>query len=261
MIDIFLKLANISIQASVLMLLVIILRMMLKKTPKWMVCLLWALVAIRLICPVSIESSYSLAPKVSVINNDSSTSKITIESGISAIDRSINQFMDRQYAGETEVTKSLDGEYLLQMFPYIWILGIVCIISYAVINYIKIRRQVRESIRLQEQIYLCDTIPGPFVLGIVSPKIYLPSSIQENQVESVVKHEKVHIKRLDHIWKVLGFGLLAVYWFQPMCWISYILLCRDIELACDEQVIKEMGGAAKKIMRMFYCHLVSHEEM
>lgn len=242
---VFIKLLNLSIQASILIVVVLLLRFILNKSPKWMKCLLWALVAIRLVCPFSIESIFSLAPDAEVVNMDNYVGMPNIQSEAAGTDRSVNKYVEtHDNEGVAVEKKNTNPIYFLSI---IWSVGIVILAVYALGSCLKIWRRVKLSIRTTENIYICDRIDSPFIFGIIKPRIYLPSGISEEQKESVIAHEQAHIKRLDHFWKPFGFCLLTVYWFNPLCWLAYILLCRDIELACDEKVIKNMDVTQKKI--------------
>lgn len=242
---VFIKLLNLSIQASILIVVVLLLRFILNKSPKWMKCLLWALVAIRLVCPFSIESIFSLSPDAEVVNMDNYVGMPNIQSEAAGTDRSVNKYVEtHDNEGVAVEKKNTNPIYFLSI---IWSVGIVILAVYALGSCLKIWRRVKLSIRTTENIYICDRIESPFIFGIIKPRIYLPSGISEEQKESVIAHEQTHIKRLDHFWKPFGFCLLTVYWFNPLCWLAYILLCRDIELACDEKVIKNMDVTQKKI--------------
>lgn len=245
----FLRLLNMSIQASVLIVIVVLLRLILKKSPKWIYCLLWVLVAIRLICPFSIESIFSLAPNAEVISTTVSDSRPNIRSGVTQIDRHANLYIENYYlenlSGQ-EITK-VESINLIHIVSFVWLAGIVVLMIYAFVRYLIIWRRVKESICIKENIFICDRIGTPFILGIVRPYIYLPSNMNDEQMSSVIAHEQAHLKRGDHFWKPFAYCLLVIYWFNPLCWVAYILLCRDIELACDEKVIKDMDIEQKKI--------------
>lgn len=243
--DIFIKVLNLSIQASILIVVVLLLRFILNKFPRWMKCFLWMLVAIRLVCPFSIESIFSLAPDAEVVNLDNYVGMPNIQSKATDTDRSINEYVEIHDNERGTVEKK--NIYPLHILSIIWLVGIVILTAYALGSYLKIWRRVKLSIRTKDNIYICDRIDSPFIFGIIRPRIYLPSGISEEQKENVIAHERAHLKRLDHFWKPFGFGLLTVYWFNPLCWLAYILLCRDIELACDEKVIKDMDVKQKKM--------------
>lgn len=234
---VFLKILNMTWGASWLILAVIVLRLLLKKAPRWISCLLWGLVAIRLICPVSIESALSLIPSGKVVP-ETADMQPKIDTGIEVINSTINPAMNIAYATSEEAGKHIMQNVLSASFC-IWIAGMAVMILYAFISYIAVRRKVRASIRFKDNIMLCDEVKTPFILGMIRPLIYVPSALEGERMEMVCAHEKAHISRHDHWWKPFGFALLSVYWFNPLCWLAYILLCRDIEAACDEKVIKD----------------------
>jgi len=230
-----------SISASWLILAVIAARFALKKAPKWMNCALWVLVGLRLLFPFSIESVLSLIPSAETVSPDilySQTPEIT--SGIPAINGAINPVISGSLA--PEVGASVNPiQVLTAVSSVIWLVGVAAMLLYAAVSYLWMRRKVRASIHVSDAVWICDDIKTPFILGIFKPRIYLPSGMDEGTEAHVVAHENAHMKRRDHWWKPLGFLLLAVYWFNPVVWLAYILLCRDIELACDEKVIRGMA--------------------
>lgn len=238
---IFIKILNMSIAASWLALAVILLRLLLKRGPKWILCLLWGLVGLRLVMPFTFESGISLIPSAEVIPaNLAVTQTPAIYSGIPAVNSAVNPLVT-QYtsAGENIL------ENLLHYATIAWIVGAAVILLYSAVTYLKLCHQVRVSIRSRDNIYICDNVESPFLLGLFRPRIYIPSGMDEAHLAHVIAHENAHIKRRDHWWKPLGFLLLAVYWFNPLLWAAYILLCRDIERACDEKVIAAMEPAGK----------------
>ena len=251
MADIFLKLLNMSFTASFLIVAVLVLRLVLNKAPRQAICVLWGLVALRLICPFSIESVLSLIPSaepIPVVENYYEEIP-RIESGVGFIDNTVNPIISENLAPNIG-----DSVNPLQVWfavgSFVWVIGLLCMLLYAGISYLRVYRKVRISVRLEEKIYLCDEIDTPFILGVIRPRIYLPSGMEENVSKYVIAHEKAHLKRLDHLWKPFGFLLLSVYWFHPLLWVAYVMLCRDIELACDERVIKDMGAEDKKAYSM-----------
>lgn len=247
MANVFIDLFNMSITASYLVLAVVVARLLLKKAPKWINCLLWALVGIRLICPFSFESSLSLIPGSQTIsvNNSSSGRPFTVQSGVPVLDNNVNEFVSAHYyEGVTVPTNTFaDTTTILAI---VWLVGIFLMLLYGSVSYIRLHKRVGASLLLNDNIYYCDNIDTPFILGFLKPKIYVPSGISEEQIGYIALHEKAHLKRKDHFWKPLGFVLLSVYWFNPVIWVAYILLCRDIETACDEKVIKNMPNTEKK---------------
>lgn len=243
---IFLKLLNMSITASWLVIAVIVLRLIFKKAPKIISLILWALVGVRLILPISLESVFSLVPSTETFPSEIITSQSpTIHSGIPLFNNTINPVISQSLA--PDVGASVNPMQIISFVAsVVWIVGVGIMLLYALISYIRIKRKVCEAVRIDGNVMLCDSIASPFILGLIRPKIYVPSSVSEQDMQYVLAHENAHLKRRDHFWKPLGFVLLSVYWFNPVLWAAYILLCRDIELACDEKVIKELGTEAKK---------------
>lgn len=243
----FLTLVNTGINASWLIGAILLLRLALKKAPRSILCALWALVAIRLLCPFSIESSLSLLPSGEVIPAEILTyegSQLQESAVITIVDNplypepvqlelTLDDTVDRVQAGDIQWT-------------LIWLAGMGALALYAVVSYARLRLQVRTAAPLRDRVWLCDDIDSPFILGIFSPRIYLPSDLEEPARSHVIAHEAAHLKRHDHWWKAIGFALLTVYWFNPLVWVAYILLCRDIELACDEKVIQALTMDGKK---------------
>ena len=238
----FLKAVNMSISAGWLVLAVLALRLILKKAPKWENVLLWGIVAVRLICPFSIESALSLIPSAETIplNIEMDTAPM-IHSGIEIIDSSINPNI---LQSNTPIAGASINplQVTIAVFANIWVLGILAMMIYTAVTYLSLRRKLTTAVRLRDNLFQSERVQAPFVLGIINPKIYLPYAMDEATMTPVIAHERAHIRRRDHWWKPLGFLLLTIHWFNPLMWVAYILLCRDIELACDEKVIKELGG-------------------
>lgn len=244
---IFLKLLNLSISASWLVLVVLALRLVLKRAPKWMNVLLWGMVALRLMLPFSIESALSLIPSAETLSPEvvRFDPAPTITSGVELIDNAVNPSLSESFAAAP--LASVNPLYVwTYLAGWVWLIGLAAMLLYALVSYLRLRRGVSASIPLRENIYVCDEVPSPFILGIVRPRIYLPSALDEAQRGSVLSHECAHLARHDHWWKPLGFALLAVYWFNPLLWLAYTLLCRDIELACDERVLRGMDAGQVK---------------
>ena len=244
---IFLKLLNLSISASWLVLVVLVLRLVLKRAPKWVDVLLWGMVALRLMLPFSIESALSLIPSAETLSPEvvQFDPAPTITSGVELIDNAVNPSLSESFAAAP-----LASVNLLYVWTYlagwVWLIGLAAMLLYALVSYLRLRRRVSASIPLRENIYVCDEVASPFILGILRPRIYLPSALDEAQRGSVLSHERAHLARRDHWWKPLGYALLAVYWFNPLLWLAYTLLCRDIELACDERVLCGMDAGQVK---------------
>ena len=240
--ELFLKIINMSISASWLVLAVLILRFVLKKAPKWINVLLWGIVAIRLICPFSFESPLSLIPSAETIPlNIGMDSTPTINSGISAINNAVNPIISQSNTPMAGASVNL-LQITIGIYEYIWIFGMIALALYTAISYWRLRRKVDTAVRYKDNIFQSENVSFPFVLGIIKPRIYLPFKMNGQYLEYVVAHEQAHICRKDHLWKPLGFLLLMIHWFNPLMWLAYVLLCRDIELACDEKVIKELGN-------------------
>lgn len=240
--DLFLKIVNMSISASWLVVAVLILRLVLKKAPKWVNVLLWGIVAVRLICPFSFESALSLIPSAETFPEKIiSGPSFDVQTGITPIDNRINDYLgDRYFEGVTVPTNN--GNNVMTILTIVWIIGILLLATYTVISYWRLHREIDTAVRYKDNIFQSENVSSPFVLGIINPRIYLPFSMNEQDMEHVVAHEQAHIRRKDHWWKPLGFLLLTIHWFNPLMWLAYVLLCRDIELACDEKVIKGLGN-------------------
>lgn len=242
----FLKLLNMSITASFLVAGIFLLRLLLRKTPKWIFVLLWGLVALRLLLPISIESKQSLIPTTTPVPQQILTSpqesvyKETLETYSSA-DPLITEYIKEEL--KPEITPA---QRLLTGASHLWLLGMALMTAYSVFSYLRLRRSLREAVPYKDGIWICDGIPTPFLLGFFRPRIYIPSDVSEEDIPLILAHERAHQKRKDHWWKPLGYLLLTVYWFNPVLWLAYLLLCRDIESACDERVIKELGSDMKK---------------
>ena len=240
--ELFLKIINMSISASWLVLAVLILRFVLKKAPKWINVLLWGIVAIRLICPFSFESPLSLIPSAETIPlNIGMDTTPTINSGISAINNAVNPIISQ--SNTPMAGASINPlQITIGIYEYIWIFGMIALALYTAISYWRLHRKVDTAVRYKDNIFQSENVSSPFVFGIIKPRIYLPFKMNGQDLEHVVAHEHAHIRRKDHWWKPFGFLLLTIHWFNPLMWMAYVLLCRDIELACDEKVIKELGN-------------------
>lgn len=242
----FLDFLNRGIAVGWLILAILLLRLVFRKAPKAMLCGLWAIAAIRLICPFSIESVWSLLPSSETISPEIlSENTFTVNTGMKVVDSSVNEYLGDHYFEGVSVPTG-NGNQIMNVFAVIWLTGIVLLLGYTLFSYLKLRRRVAESIEVEENIRFCDRIDTPFILGIFRPQIYLPSNLEKKQLTSVLAHEQAHLKRLDYFWKPLGFLLLTLYWFQPLVWLAYYLFCRDIELACDEKVICTMDLDQRK---------------
>ena len=241
MTEIFLYLANRSITAGCLILVVLALRLLLRKVPKNLLLWLWALVGLRLILPVPVESALSLIPKAKPIPMDIAYSPApAIDSGIAVIDRAVNPVITENLTPVAAASVN-PMQIVLAIVSVIWLVGVVVMLLYAAVSYYRLSRKCAVSMHLQGKLYLCDNIPTPFVLGVLRPRIYLPNTLSREDMPYVIAHERAHIRRRDPLWKALGFGLLCIYWFQPLLWLGYALFCRDMELACDEKVASSLS--------------------
>lgn len=240
----FSTILNVSIAASWMVLAVLILRFVLKKSPKWVYVALWGMVAIRLLMPFSIESAFSLIPSVQTIPQEILRYQGTQLSQPAYVDIITNP----NYFGDISIqlNQSVDRmQWRMVYMTFIWLCGIAIMLLYALISYLLLHRKVATAVRYKDNIFQSENIASPFVLGILKPRIYLPFKISEKDAVHVIAHENAHILRKDHWWKPLGFVLLAIHWFNPLMWLAYIILCRDIELACDEKVIRNLGNQQK----------------
>lgn len=243
MADVFLKIVNMSISASWLVFAVLAFRLIFKKAPKWIHVLLWSVVAVRLLCPFSIESALSLIPSAETISPEIMISQEpTIHTGVPAINSVVNPIITETFAPEP-VASANPLQIWIPVLAMIWGIGVALLLAYTAISYWHLRRKVSTAILLRDNIFQSEAVSSPFVLGIIRAKIYLPFQMDGQNLEHVVSHEQAHIRRRDHWWKPLGFLLLTIHWFNPLMWLAYILICRDIELACDEKVIKGLDHA------------------
>ncbi len=241
-------LLNASVQAGWLALALIAVRLIFRKAPKKLLCALWALVGLRLAVPVSLRSVFSLLPSAAPVAASSDVGGVYVQIGLPPVDNTVNTILQiaaapaaptREIAAQT----AIDWKAVLAV---VWICGVAVMLLYAAISFLRLRLQVREAVKEDGNVYICDRVGTPFILGVVRPRIYLPSSLDAGDRAMILLHERAHLKRRDHLWKPLGFLLLSVYWFHPVLWVVYVLLCRDIELACDERVLRQQGSDIKK---------------
>lgn len=257
--DLFLQIINMSLSSSLIIAIVLLLRLFLKKSPKWITVLLWGIVAVRLICPFSLESTISLMPHslsngeiisrwtddyvgpVSFIPDDSIWYEGAVSAGREPVsDGNGGYFVVTKYdqLGEPQTVENT----LAPILAVIWLTGILFLILHTAISYLKLKSKIKIAVLLRDNIYQSESVVSPFVLGIIKPKTYLPFNMNAQDMDHVIAHEQAHIRRKDYIWKPLGFLILTLHWFNPIVWLGYILLCRDIELACDEKVVKELNN-------------------
>ena len=240
--ELFLKIVNMSISASWVVIAVLTLRFCLKKAPKWVNVLLWGIVAARMVFPFSIESVLSLIPSAETISPTIMMEQSpSVQTGVPALNHVINPVISSSFTPAPGASAN-PLQIWIPVLTGIWLFGIAALFLYSAVSYWRLRRKVCEAVILRGNIYQSEKVCSPFVLGIIKPKIYLPYHMDSREMSHVIAHEQTHIRRKDHWWKPLGFLLLTIHWFNPLMWLSYILLCRDIELACDEKVIREMDN-------------------
>lgn len=243
--DVFLKLVNLSISASWLILAVLVLRFVLKKAPKWVMPLLWGVVALRLVCLFSIESALSLIPSAETI-----PSEIVTETREPVLyeQATLNIVTNPTLPSAAEVPVGVSRQQAqvdFNIYSVLWLAGMAALLVHALVSAGKLKKKLATAILLRDNIYESEFVDSPFVFGVVKPNIYLPMHMDEGTAAHVIAHERAHLARRDHWWKVLGYLVLALHWFNPLVWVAYILFCRDIELACDEKVVKGLDGAAR----------------
>ncbi len=264
----FRSVLEIGITAGFAVMAVLLIRLLCKKAPKWITVALWALVGLRLIMPFSIEWDGSLMPSVSVPSYDSTPSvgdqsnpafSVELVTGqIITVDDLVPLPGESIGVDDSEVSASIvtpqekppSTVSFLQVASVVWVFGIAAMLWYAVMTYIGVYRRVRTAVKVENGLYRCDAIGSPFVFGFIRPRIYVPYHLEGEELNAVLAHEKAHIKRGDHIIKPLSYLLLSVYWFQPLLWVAYIMLCRDIELACDERVVQKLDDDARRTYSM-----------
>lgn len=252
---IFIWILNRSISASYLIAVVLLLRLLFKKAPKWISCLMFAICAIKLVIPFSIEAEFSLIPSSEtvpyyVINQNYPE----ISSGIDVIDNSFNSYLRGFYFEGVSVAKGT-MQNITDIAFVVWMVGVVLLIAYIAVSFVRLNISLKNSSKLSKGVYENSGVKSPFILGVFSPKIFLPKELDNKTSEYVLKHEKAHLSRFDHIAKPLAFVISSVYWFNPLVWIAYSLFCKDIELACDEKVIKELDAEerADYAQSLLYC--------
>ena len=243
--DVFLKLVNLSISASWLILAVLVLRVVLKKAPKWVMPLLWGVVALRLVCLFSIESALSLIPSAETIPSEIVTeTREPVLYEQATLDIVTNPTLPSAAEVPVGVTRQ-QAQVDFNIYSVLWLAGMAALLVHALVSAGKLKRKLATAILLRDNIYESEFVDSPFVFGVVKPNIYLPMHMDEGTAAYVIAHERAHLARRDHWWKGLGYLVLALHWFNPLVWVAYILFCRDIELACDEKVVKGLDGAAR----------------
>ncbi len=260
MTEVFLKVVNMSISASWLVLVVTALRFLLRRSPKWIHVLLWGIVAVRLICPFTIESAMSLIPSAETISPEIMMDWTPeIDTGFTVLNEAVNPVITETFAPEPAASAN-PLQILIPVASVIWLAGIAVLSLYTLVSYLLLKRKVAAAVLLRYDVFQCEYVTTPFVLGVIKPRIYLPYHMPQTDVIHVIAHEKAHIRRHDHWWKPLGFLLLTVHWFNPIMWAAYKLLCKDIELACDENVIRNMnnGQRADYAQALLSCSVKPH---
>lgn len=242
----FLRIFNTAVTAGWLVLAVLLARLLLKKAPAWIKCALWAIVAVRLVWPFRIESPVSLVPSAQTLPPSELTHYTPqLHTGIHAFNSAINPTFTQTFQPAPAASVN-PLQVATTVAAWIWIAGTVVMLAYMAYSYLRLRRLVAAGMPVGKGVYLCDRVESPFILGIVRPRIYLPSHLAKEKWADILAHEQAHLNRRDHWWKPLGFLLLSVFWFHPLLWLAYILLCRDVELACDEKVIRTLSPEEKQ---------------
>ena len=254
--NVFLELVKLSLIGSLFAAAVMLVRLVFRKAPKWLFCVLWGVVALRLICPISIESNVSLVPDrlatgqiitnvgneyigdVDIIYESNAGYNNAIEAGRQPIYSNDGYYVVTE-KDSLEAPKTV-GQTVYPVLSWIWVAGMILMLAYTAVSYLLLRKKMEEATQLRDNIWQCEQVDSPFVLGFIKPRIYLPYAITDSDMANVIAHEQAHIQRKDHWWKPIGFLLLSIHWFNPVLWLAYVLLCRDIEAACDEKVIKHM---------------------
>lgn len=247
MTELFLSFVNRSITAGWLILPVLCLRWCLRNfRSKDLICILWGLVGLRLALPFSLPTPFSLVPSAQTIPTDIMyASSPAIDTGLSTLNQAVNPMLSASFSPDP-ATSANPLQILLALAALIWVIGIALFALYALISLLRMRHRLAEAVPVGDNVWVCDHIASPFLLGLMHPRIYLPSSLDPQTAASVIAHEHAHLVRRDPIWKAVGFVLLALYWFHPLVWVAYILFCRDMELACDARATRDFSPAERK---------------
>ncbi|MFI3202206.1 MAG: M56 family metallopeptidase [Eubacteriales bacterium] len=238
--SIFVSVLNMSLVASYVTLFVLIVRLLLQKAPKIFSYALWSVVLVRLLCPFSFESAIGLLPSnTEIVSSSQDFTNDTAILELPTIEVPARRVVYFPESGVTaNVATVIPIEFILGM---LWVIGIAVMVVYSIVSLIKLRRKLIGATPLDKNIYIADHIDSPFVMGFIKPKIYLPSNLTDAERDFIIKHEQTHIKRLDHITRIFSFVALAVHWFNPLVWISFVLSGKDMETSCDELVMKKMN--------------------
>lgn len=255
---VFLKILNMALSAGYLVLAVLVLRLALRRAPRWVHCVLWGLVGVRLVCPFTLESVLSLIPSREVVSPTITTSPSPqIQSGMPLVDGSLNPVIGQTMAPDP-IASVNPMQVVVAIAAYVWVAGAVVMLTVALVSYWRLRRRVAEATPLRDNIFQCENLPTTFILGIFKPRIYISYTISEEDLPLVLAHEQAHLRRRDHWIKPLAYLLLLVYWFHPLVWVGYVLLCRDIELACDEKVMRTLGSDTRRAYATALLHNGTH---
>jgi beta-lactamase regulating signal transducer with metallopeptidase domain len=243
------KILTMSIVASVVILLVLVLRLALRKMPKAFSYALWAVVLFRLLCPVSLSSNMSLFRLFDTPNaateyvepashvGGTVTGSVRNENGGVAVKDEVPE-IEVKAKPVREITPA-------EVLTFVWLAGVLGMAGYSLVKYVQLRKRLREAVPLRDNIYIADHIDTAFVMGLVRPKIYIPSSVEDRDMTHIIAHEEYHIRRLDHVTKFLAYGALCIHWFNPLVWAAFILSGNDMEMSCDEAVIRKLGEGVK----------------
>lgn len=255
---VFLKILNMALSAGYLVLAVLVLRLVLRRAPRWVHCVLWGLVGVRLVCPFTLESVVSLIPSREVVSPTIMTSPAPqIQSGVPLVDGSLNPVIGQTMAPDP-IASVNPMQVVVAIAAYVWVAGALVMLAVALVSYWRLRRRVAEATPLRDNIFQCANLPTTFILGMFKPRIYVSYAISEEDLPLVLAHEQSHLCRRDHWIKPLAYLLLSVYWFHPLVWVGYALLCRDIELACDEKVMRTLGSDTRRAYATALLHNGTH---
>lgn len=245
--EVFAAILDNAMVAGIMILVIVLIRVFMRKMPKFICPLLWGLVGIKLLLPFDIRSAFGLLPGDKIVEySGQEQAPVIVKTGLRMVDEGTNHFIANNINSPSATR--VQGNFY-DVCVYLWLAGIFVLFLYMLISCIVMRKVTSCSVVVEENVRICDEINRPFLLGIIRPQIYLPSGIEKDKYEYIVAHEKMHIKRGDHIWKILGFFLLSIYWFHPLCWLAYYLFCKDVEFACDEKVI----SGRDSLWRANYC--------
>lgn len=243
--ELFRVVLNMSLTGAFVILAVMLLRLPLKKAPKWISYALWAIVLFRLLCPVSFESPFALLPSAEVVPSAILSAEPAIQSGVKAVDEALNPVLMQALSPEAGASAN-PVQVIFSSWGWVWAAGVFGMLLYALIDTLRFYTRIRFATRVCDQVFVSDRIDTAFVFGLIRPRIYLPAGLSEEQCAHILRHESTHIRRLDHVSRPLAFLALALHWFNPLVWLAYRLSGRDMELSCDESVLKQAGNDIRK---------------